>query len=82
MARNKKSKAQSEFVLFDVLYEDGMRTSNRKVPGVALGGLEGDAPAQEILETQDREIATRSGRARGRIKQITRSPLKAMAKER
>jgi hypothetical protein len=31
MARTKQ-KVENGFVLFDVLYEDGTRTSNRKVP--------------------------------------------------
>lgn len=72
MAR-KKSKTQSEFVLFDVLYEDGTRTSNRKVPSAILGGLDGDEPAQAVIEEQDNEIAARSGRTRGPIKSIIRS---------
>jgi hypothetical protein len=38
MAR-RKPKAQAEFILFDVHYEDGRLTSNRKVPSAALGGL-------------------------------------------
>ena len=41
-----KQKVQSGFVLFDVCYEDGTRTSNRKVPATELGGLDGDAPAR------------------------------------
>lgn len=79
MAR-KKTKTTTEFVLFDVFYADGTRTSNRKVPSAALGGLEGDAPAQEILEAQDQEIAERSGRARSPIKEIKRSSMTAAAK--
>jgi hypothetical protein len=79
MAR-RKPKTQAEFILFDVHYEDGTRTSNRKVPSAALGGLEGDAPAQAIIETQDQEIATRSGRARGAIKVITRATTKTSEK--
>jgi hypothetical protein len=66
MAR-KKAKDGAEFVLFDVLYEDGTLTSNRRVPSSALGGLEGDAPADAIIEMQDREIAERSGRLRSPI---------------
>jgi hypothetical protein len=65
--------AIAEFVLFDVLYEDGTITSNRKVPGAMLGGLEGDAPAQAVIEEQDRVIAERSGRPRPPIKSVTRS---------
>ena len=58
----KKPKAKAEFVLFNGFYEDGTQTSNRKVPGEILGGLEGDAPALAVIEEQDREIAERSGK--------------------
>jgi hypothetical protein len=61
MGRQKPT-AKPGFVLFDVLYADGTMTSNRKVPGSLLGGLEGDAPARAVIEAQDREIAERSGR--------------------
>ena len=59
-------------MLFNVLYEDGTVTSNRRVPSSALGGLEGDEPATAIIEEQDREIAERSGRPRSPIKSISR----------
>jgi hypothetical protein len=72
MARN-KPKVRTEFLLFNVLYEDGTLTSNRKVPSTLLGGLEGDAPSRDFIEAQDREIAERSGRIRSRIKSITRA---------
>ncbi len=68
----KKPTAKTEFVLFNVFYEDGTQTSNRKVPGEILGGLEGDAPALAVIEEQDREIAERSGKPRGPIKSIER----------
>jgi hypothetical protein len=71
MAR--KHLTTGEFALFDVLYEDGTRSSNRKVPNSELSGLDGDAPAREIIEAQDRKIAEASGRPRGRIKAITRA---------
>jgi len=72
MARKRPS--DSEFVLFDVFYQDGSRTSNRKVPSADLGGLDGDTPAKSIIEAQDRKIAEMSGRPRGAIKTIARSP--------
>lgn len=75
MAR-KKPTGKEEFVFFDVLYEDGSQTSNRKVPANVLGGLDGDDPAQEIIEEQDRTIAERSGRPRAPIKTISRSKSK------
>ena len=73
MARKKKA-TDNAFVLFDVLYEDGARTSNRKVPSDLLGGLDGDEPAKTLIEQQDRKIAEMSGNPRGPIKSITRSP--------
>ncbi len=73
MAR-KKPVVESGFVLFDVIYEDGRQTSNRKVPAGELGGLVGDTPAKTIIEAQDRKIAEMSGQSRGRIKTIKRSP--------
>ena len=72
MAR-KKPNPKAEFVLFNVVYEDGSQTSNRRVPGEILGGLDGDEPARAAIEEQDREIAARSGRARGPIKAIERA---------
>lgn len=72
MAR-KKPNPKAEFVLFNVFYEDGSQTSNRRVPGEILGGLEGDDPAMAAIEEQDREIAERSGRPRGPIKSIERA---------
>ena len=72
MAR-KKPTSRVEMISFDVLYEDGTRSSNRKISSEQLGGLDGDAPALSIFEAQDREIAERSGMARARIKSVSRS---------
>ena len=72
MAR-KKPTAKAEFVLFNVVYQDGTLTSNRRVPGSILGGLDGDAPAKAFIEAQDREIAERSGHPRGPIKTLKRA---------
>lgn len=76
MARNKKAKAESEFVLFDVLYEDGSRRSNRRVPSTALDGPDGDAAARYVIEQQDRELGAVSGQPRPAIKSVTRSPVR------
>ena len=69
----KKPNPKAAFVLFNVVYEDGSQSSNRKVPSEILGGLDGDDPARTIIEEQDREIAERSGRPRGPIKSIARA---------
>jgi hypothetical protein len=71
MAR--KPTARAEFVLFDVIYEDGSQRSNRRVPADILGGLDGDEPARTAIMEQDREIAGRSGVPPLPIKSIRRS---------
>lgn len=74
MARSSKKRAlDSDYVLFDVAYQDGTQTSNRKVPSAELCQFEGDGPARAYIEAQDREIAVLSGRPRGPIKTIVRS---------
>lgn len=69
----KKPTARQEFVLFDVVYEDGTQRSNRKVPADLLGGLDGDEPAKTEIEAQDRAIAERSGLPPLGIKSLKRS---------
>jgi len=72
----RKPKARSDFVLFDVFYQDGTQSSNRKVPAEALAGPDGDDAAGEILEAQDRQIAERSGKSRSRIDLFKRASLR------
>jgi hypothetical protein len=74
MAR--KPTARSEYVFFDVVYEDGSQRSNRKVPAELLGGLDGDEPARAEIEAQDRAIAEKSGMPPLNIKSIKRSGAK------
>lgn len=71
MARKPSSK--TEFVLFDVVYNDGSQRSNRRVPKEILGGIDGDNPARAAIEAQDREIAERSGQPMPEIKVVKRS---------
>ena len=72
MAKKPGSNPKGEFVMFDVVYEDGSQRSNRRVPAALLGGLEKDEPALGFLIEQDREIAEKSGRAPLAIKSIMR----------
>ena len=74
MARRKSKPVESGYALFDVLYEDGSRSSNRRVPRSLLGGLDGDEPARKVIEDQDNTIAEKAGRPRIPVKKITRSP--------
>ena len=69
----KKTAGLGQFIAFDVIYEDGTRSSNRRVPGAVLGGLDGDEPAKAIIEAQDAKISEMSGKPRGPIKTIARS---------
>lgn len=71
MARKKPT--DNAFVMFDILYEDGTRSSNRRIPSAELGGLDGDSPARDMIEAQDKKIAEMSGRPRAAIKSISRA---------
>jgi hypothetical protein len=72
MARRSTVRRIEEFILFDVLYEDGTRTSNRKVPGSELGDIDEDLLAKTYIEAQDRQIAEISGKLRTPIKSLSR----------
>jgi hypothetical protein len=72
MARRSTIRRVEDFILFDVLYEDGTRTSNRKVPGSELADADRDLLAKTFLEAQDRQIAEISGKPRTPIKSLTR----------
>lgn len=69
----RKPGLNSEFVMFDVVYEDGTQRSNRKVPRALTGGIDGDKPAHGFLIEQDREIAEKSGRAPLKIVKLGRT---------
>ena len=71
MAR--KPTARNEFVMFDIIYEDGSQRSNRKVDSNLLGGLDGDEPARSAIMEQDRAISEKSGLPPLQIKSIKRS---------
>lgn len=69
----KKINPNATVIMFDVIYQDGSQTSNRRVPAELVGGLDGDDAVKAYIEAQDREIAEKSGRPRGPIKSISRS---------
>lgn len=72
MARSNKKLTENDFVVFNVVYEDGTLSSNRKVP---LTGIESESDllgAKAVIEAQDRDIAEKSGRPRGRVKTLER----------
>jgi hypothetical protein len=70
----KRQMSDRAFLLFDVIYADGTRTSNRKVPSTELQDWDFDGSVRAVIESQDRDIGGRSGKPRGAIKSITPSP--------
>ena len=71
MARKKPARA--ELISFDVIYEDGSQSSNRRVPSDLEGGIDDPAAVKAFLAAQDRQLAELSGRPRGTIKSVKRS---------
>lgn len=74
MARKKP--ADNEFIAFDVIYEDGTQTSNRRVASADIDPIDGDKSVQALIEAQDRKIEEMSGKSRGPIKTVKRSPVR------
>ena len=74
MARKKSKSKNAAFQSFNVTYEDGSVTSNRRVSSDLLDQAFGDA-LEDLVRTaiadQDQEIAQRSGQRRAKIKSIT-----------
>jgi hypothetical protein len=74
MAKRVKQLPQDRgFILFDVVFEDGSRASNRRVPAEILGGLDGDQPARDLIEQQEAEIAAKASRPPRAVQSLTRA---------
>ena len=61
------------YVFYDVVYEDGSRSSNRKIPSGDIDPLDRAASVRALLEQQDHKIAEASGKPRGPIKSVSPS---------
>ena len=75
MARKKAGGRAMAFTMFNVTYEDGTVTSNRRVPNELLDQSFGDKLldlARTAIQQQDNEIAARSNQRRARIKAIAK----------
>jgi hypothetical protein len=76
MARKNPKGISATFMMFNVTYEDGMLTSNRRVPidqlDQSYGGSLEDL-ANTAIQEQDNEIASRSNQRRAKIKSIARA---------
>ncbi len=76
MARKKPKGKGVVFTTFNVNYEDGTVTSNRRVSNDLLDQSFGEAfqdLVRTAIEDQDNEIAQRSGKRRAKIKSIVRA---------
>ncbi len=76
MVRKKPKGKGVVFTTFNVSYEDGMVTSNRRVSNDLLDQSFGDSfqdLARTAIENQDNEIAERSGNRRAKLKSIVRA---------
>lgn len=75
MARKAKAKGAA-FMMFNVTYEDGMVTSNRRISSEQLDVSFGDDLMDLVrtaIEAQDNEIASRSNQRRAKIKSIVKA---------
>ena len=52
MGRRFAVRRVEEFILFDVVYEDGARSSDRKIPSSELGEVDGDLLAKTYIEAR------------------------------
>ena len=74
MARNvKKGRTDSGSVSYDIIYQDGAQSSNRKAPRAEIADMDDEAAVRAYFEAQDRKIAEMSGNPRGPIKSMTKS---------
>ena len=76
MPSKKRSAKAPEFITFNVTYEDGSITSNRRVANNLLDQSFGDDLldlARTAIQDQDNEIAKRSNQRRAKIKSIAKA---------
>ncbi len=76
MARKRSKGKSATFMMFNVTYEDGMVTSNRRVSYDLLDqsfGCSIEDLAHTAIQDQDNEIASRSSQRRAKIKSIARA---------
>ncbi len=76
MDRKKIKGKGAAFMAFNVIYEDGMLTSNRRVSSELLDQTFGESLqdlVRSAIENQDNEIAERAGQCRAKIKSIVRA---------
>ena len=76
MARRKAKGKAAGFTMFNVAYQDGTMTSNRRVANELLDQSFGDDLldlARTAIQEQDNDIAQRSNKRRGKIKALAKA---------
>lgn len=69
----KQKKIEDSFVFFDVIYEDGTKSSRRKINAAGVDAADVETFAMTEIMTQDRKIAEMSGKSRGQVKSLVKS---------
>ena len=69
----KQKKIEDSFVFFDVIYEDGTKSSRRKINAAGVDASDIETFAMTEIMNQDRRIAEMSGKSRGQVKTLVKS---------
>lgn len=69
----KQKKVEDSFVFFDVIYEDGTKSSRRKINAAGVDASDIETFAMTEIMNQDRRIAEMSGKSRGQVKTLVKS---------
>jgi hypothetical protein len=70
----KQKKIEDSFVFFDVTYDDGTKSSRRKINATGVDASDLESFAMTEIMNQDRRIAEMSGKSRGQVKALVKSP--------
>jgi hypothetical protein len=69
----KQKKIEDSFVFFDVIYEDGTKSSRRKINAAGVDASDVETFAMTEIMNQDRRISEMSGKSRGQVKTLVKS---------
>jgi hypothetical protein len=69
----KQKKIEDSFMFFDVIYDDGSKSSRRKINAAGVAPEDMDTFAMTEVMNQDRRIAEMSGKSRGQVKTLVKS---------
>ena len=69
----KKPRVDDSFVFFDVVYEDGTKSSRRKINAAGVAPEDVESFVLTEVMNQDRRIAEMSGKSRGDVKSLVKS---------